>query len=712
MPKMKRPDHAEVTATHGRGSSYKEAPKQSPVLTCVDLVCRSRLYLAQLSFVAPAIDSFLLLVAPKWTLESACAARAPFRVLDRLLMEEGPDVGPYFRQARFRHGVHLATMSSDVRTLTWWFSRYHYSPADPSAYYDYVFYSAAADPSPDLHAWVVAQTAALLPAAAQLERPLTCRNADVAVWLHDHGYRICVIPMDEVEKGNIAYIQWALHNAEQVQAIEACLQIAVEARRFDMAHWLLDTFPDTEWHEWITPNTREDDFMVNRKSFKLPDFDTIKWIESYFPWKTDHVDEHEYLYEDTDRSNHANWVVRCIKEAAAGGNMDIVQYLYNHRLLKSKCKVVREAAEKGQLQLVKWLHKQDPNCAMDALNYAAHGGHLNVVRWIHRQIRKKKNAMLDDISREGGRVWRHHHNCLDSIDEAAESGSLEIVAWLHKNRRSECSMDAMSRAGCMGNLEIVQFLHDNRDEGCYMNTLEKCAEYGHFNVLKFLLENEYWLDVEPETMELIAASGEFEIVKWVHENRSENFTARAVDGAAQNGSLDIVQFLLTNRSPRCTTNAMDDAAARNHLNVIQWLHENRSEGCTTRAVDEAAQNGHFEIVQYLLTNRTEGCTAEAMDGAARGGHLEIVRWLHENRREGCTQLAIDSAALRGHLKVVKFLCKHRHMSCSGSTVEKIDERNDFTMLGWILQSDAAYASYKSAPRWLPGHLSCSKGKKW
>lgn len=56
---------------------------------------------------------------------------------------------------------------------------------------------------------------------------------------------------------------------------------------------------------------------------------------------------------------------------------------------------------------------------------------------------------------------------------------------------------------------------------------------------------------------------------------------------------------------QCTTAAMDGAAANNHLEVVKWLHENRSEGSTTDALDRAAGNGHIEVVQWLHAHRAE-----------------------------------------------------------------------------------------------------------
>ena len=38
---------------------------------------------------------------------------------------------------------------------------------------------------------------------------------------------------------------------------------------------------------------------------------------------------------------------------------------------------------------------------------------------------------------------------------------------------------------------------------------------------------------------------------------------------------------------------MDDAARNGHLEVVKFLHMNRREGCTNKAMDSAARNGHI-----------------------------------------------------------------------------------------------------------------------
>jgi hypothetical protein len=101
---------------------------------------------------------------------------------------------------------------------------------------------------------------------------------------------------------------------------------------------------------------------------------------------------------------------------------------------------------------------------------------------------------------------------------------------------------------------------------------------------------------------------------------------------------------------------MDLAAAGGHLEVVRWLHENRSEGCTVWAMNRAAGGGFLEVIRWLHENRNEGCTIQAMDLAASGGHVEVVRWLAQNYRTvGYSEDGVAGAALRGWLNILDVL---------------------------------------------------------
>ena len=153
-----------------------------------------------------------------------------------------------------------------------------------------------------------------------------------------------------------------------------------------------------------------------------------------------------------------------------------------------------------------------------------------------------------------------------------------------------------------------------------------CA--GYLNVIKQF--NDQLLFSE-EAIDNAAKKGHVEVLKWLHENRSEGCSELAMNRAA---NLTILQFLHENRTEGCTEEAMGNAAFNGDLDMVKWLHQHRTEGCTNNAMDQSSE--HLEVIKWLHYNRTEGCTEWAMDNAADFGNFETLKWLHENRTEGCT----------------------------------------------------------------------------
>ena len=45
-----------------------------------------------------------------------------------------------------------------------------------------------------------------------------------------------------------------------------------------------------------------------------------------------------------------------------------------------------------------------------------------------------------------------------------------------------------------------------------------------------------------------------------------------------------------------------DAIETGNIFLVKWLHENRIEGCTTRAMDWSDMKGHLLIVKFLNEN--------------------------------------------------------------------------------------------------------------
>ncbi|RKO94798.1 hypothetical protein BDK51DRAFT_28394 [Blyttiomyces helicus] len=110
------------------------------------------------------------------------------------------------------------------------------------------------------------------------------------------------------------------------------------------------------------------------------------------------------------------------------------------------------------------------------------------------------------------------------------------------------------------------------------------------------------------------------------------------DRAATFGSLPVVELLHEMAIPGMfSTSAMNAAAGSGYIEVVRFLHESRSEGCTTFGMDDASKSwvckAEFEkeaekakeVVFFLLRHRKEGCTASGMER----GHTEVLRVLYE-----------------------------------------------------------------------------------
>lgn len=169
-----------------------------------------------------------------------------------------------------------------------------------------------------------------------------------------------------------------------------------------------------------------------------------------------------------------------------------------------------------------------------------------------------------------------------SMNLAATHGKMEILQYLSTHQISS------------GSLDIVKFLHDKH-----------CTS-------------------EKDLLTLAAATGKFVIVKWIHDNCDIRIASRSDMDISARFNLDIVKFLHEYRSEGCSTMAMDYAAVCGHLEIVRFLHEHRSEGCTVRAMNGAAGNGHLEVVKFLHTHRSEGNVSQALSSATSNGRLRVA----------------------------------------------------------------------------------------
>lgn len=430
-------------------------------------------------------------------------------------------------------------------------------------------------------------------------------NLAMAEWLHAHcaDPTVPLLPyaalVEAARNGNTVLLEWLSARHERAAWVPEMMAAAASTGRVDTLAWL---------------HTHQKNVGCTRDASSAAAFGghlaAFEWLDKHY---------------GGDAGAPLSDVIHAIRH----GHIDFAKFLFetkrwsNHHVSAG----LQCAAERGNLEMTKWIWTESPTPFSDAtaqavVNAAAHRGHAHIVRWFHDHCTGAFSAV--------------------AMDRAAQNGNLDLVQWLHTHRREGCTTSAMDDAAAGGHLDVVAWLHANRSDGCTSRAMDSAARNGHLDV-----------------------------IQWLHKHRTEGCTVRAMDDAASGGHLAVVTWLHQHRSEGCTVRALDDAARGGHLDVVAWLHEHRSEGCSSRAMDDAARSGHLDVVQWLHAHRHEGCTTRAMDAAAKSGHVETLQWLCANRSEGCTAQAMIDAAVYNRLEVVQWLVQVQDEACADGETPRV-----------------------------------------
>ncbi|KAL3660649.1 hypothetical protein V7S43_014402 [Phytophthora oleae] len=311
-----------------------------------------------------------------------------------------------------------------------------------------------------------------------------------------------------------------------------------------------------------------------------------------------------------------------VKHFAAREPAEAQDQFYRRWLLNRTAEL---AAWNGDLETIQWLmEKYLPEEQVEFVaSAAAARGHLNVLLWLHEHHRERV--------------------CFGGLEmtEALRNDHEHIVKWLQENGHVDGrahKFSVFSAAANAGNLDVVKWV-DNDGETQYKlygKLPPACFSPPRRNalaVLKYLASRDLGI-IKPEMLLAAAATGNLEVVKWLHFKQGLVLTVGAMKEATANGHFDLIKWMSKTVPGIIGKSVVESAAKYGSLEIIQWLHENWSGDAGVGVMDTAARHGHLGLVKWLHYH-TEGCSESAMDGAAMNGHLEVVKWLHEHRSEGC-----------------------------------------------------------------------------
>lgn len=89
-------------------------------------------------------------------------------------------------------------------------------------------------------------------------------------------------------------------------------------------------------------------------------------------------------------------------------------------------------------------------------------------------------------------------------------------------------------------------------------------------------------------MELAAQAGKLELLIFLFRKMHKTFESKqAPDG-----------------SSALTPNLMDESAANGYLNIAQWLHSQRQQSCTAKAMNKAGPSEQDSMATNLVTTQS------------------------------------------------------------------------------------------------------------
>jgi hypothetical protein len=294
---------------------------------------------------------------------------------------------------------------------------------------------------------------------------------------------------------------------------------------------------------------------------------------------------------------------------------------------------------------------------------------MDVLEWVClNSVSKKFASIIRELTKQ--RKYPIQHDTFTSA--AIYAGYLDVLKWLHHTQH-EIAKLAANAAGQAGHLPILQYLDDVgipiTDEVSMF-----ASENNHFHIVDWLMNNDKPHDVDligcaaayrgnmtmflrvvalgfltntdSDTHSLVsgmvASSGNFEMLKWLHEHKY-------LSGDTYQHALALYDHLnaliwCKEQGLKHQENTFHAAASAGHIHVLTWLCANyRTVNACIIMTGVAAAYGQLTVLQWLATNGDLRLTAEAMLRAIQHGQLTVVQWCHRpdfaTNKEMCLEAA-------------------------------------------------------------------------
>ena len=245
---------------------------------------------------------------------------------------------------------------------------------------------------------------------------------------------------------------------------------------------------------------------------------------------------------------------RACMRAAEAGHFELAKFLY---VEPAKMPLAKEAAVKGNIEILEWLYEEGPFLDIQAIGIKAiQSGQLDVLKWLRAK---------------GWTLFGYE------TKEAADSGRIDVMQWVLENG-GKLEEQTMTIAALKGHFGLVQWLRAN---GCPWDetTTTETAYHGKFEMFKWLFENSCPVLIQrsakPTRRKFITAGGlllnsQLEVLKFLSNHGillEESCYNLAI---TQNLKIEAFDLLYELGCPWSAA-LWKLALGKNALNILEWL---------------------------------------------------------------------------------------------------------------------------------------------
>ncbi|OQS03726.1 hypothetical protein THRCLA_21086 [Thraustotheca clavata] len=432
---------------------------------------------------------------------------------------------------------------------------------------------------------------------------------DIVKFLHEYRTEGCTTyAMDHAAKEGFLSIVEFLHAFRKEGCSDSAFELAAENQQWDILRFLLFNCTATNYSMTIFLAAKHGqldiiEYILENRSKQYPShaigvaianghFEVVKY--RYYPY---HLIQTKRMYKQCKNyldDSLKNAYPNCYGDSPTDPNKDIPFILaapMENMRLDALCDVLEYtiplanvAIVGGHVQLLNYLVTvRDINLSKIGFAYnlvmdiAAENGHLEMTKYLHATGNNASSHEVIDLAAAAMENMWFEELC--DVLEYPIALTNAAIAGGHA-----CACSGIDRAAGKGHLNIVKWLHQNLREGCGDKVARNVIKNGHVEVLKYLKAHGL---VNSDEFCTGDARG-LNMIKYLHECELK-FTGTVMDKVAAEGDLESIKYLHEHSTKGCTTRAMDFAAQNGHLEVEKFLHENRAEGCTTKSMNYSAE---------------------------------------------------------------------------------------------------------------------------